>query len=393
MSFYEIIWLFFQICIGYNLILPFFFYLVWIFSKKSSDNRSLNTNSIDYAVIVTAYGEIGMLPSVIHSILASTYHNYLIYIVADNCNVEGLTFSDPRVILLSPPEVLSSNTRSHLYAFNNFRRKHDVVTIVDSDNLLHKEYFNQLNADFHKGFDAVQGLRAAKNLKGTIACLDAARDIYYHFYDGQVLFELGSSATLAGSGMAFKADLYREFLTKNQVSGAGFDKVLQSWLVKNGYRIAFNGHAIIFDEKTSKSEQLVHQRSRWINTWFKYFSLGFQIAGSGITGLSKNMFLFGIVLLRPPLFLFLLASLVCLLANLILGFELYAISWVISFVLFVFSFVLALIHGKADPRIYQSLVQIPRFIMYQVISLLNVRKANKISVATKHFVVDPDHKN
>jgi cellulose synthase/poly-beta-1,6-N-acetylglucosamine synthase-like glycosyltransferase len=390
MSFSEIVWVIFQVCIGYNLILPFIFYIFWLFSKRSSTALSISDNSVDYAIIVTAYRETGMLHNVVKSILDADYQNYLVYIVADNCDLEGLSFSDPRVILLSPPEVLASNTRSHFYALNNFRRKHDVVTIVDSDNLLHKEYFNALNADFDKGFSAVQGLRAAKNLDGTIACLDAARDIYYHFYDGQVLFEIGSSATLAGSGMAFKADLYREFLTNIQVTGAGFDKVLQSWLISKRYRIAFNQRAIIFDEKTSKSEQLVHQRSRWINTWFKYFSLGFRIAGSGVAGFSRNLFLFGVVLLRPPLFLFLLASVACLFANVILGFKLYASIWVFSFLIFVLSFVLALVHGKADRRIYRSLVQIPKFVMYQVISLLNVRKANKISVATSHFVGNPE---
>jgi cellulose synthase/poly-beta-1,6-N-acetylglucosamine synthase-like glycosyltransferase len=255
--------------------------------------------------------------------------------------------------------------------------------------LLHTNYFNELNSSFSRGFDAVQGLRAAKNLDGTIACLDAARDIYYHFYDGQVLFELGSSATLSGSGMAFRVTLYQTFLLENQVSGAGFDKVLQSWLVTKNYRIAFNDLAIIYDEKTSKSEQLVHQRSRWINTWFKYFSLGFRILGAGIVGLHTNLFLFGIVLLRPPLFIFLLSGMACLVANVALGFDHQASVWGAAFILFILSFAIALVHGKADTRIYRSLVEIPKFVMYQVISLLNVRKANKISVATKHFVEKP----
>jgi hypothetical protein len=34
--------------------------------------------------------------------------------------------------------------------------------------------------------------------------------------------------------------------------------------------------------------------------------------------------------------------------------------------------------------IYRSLVNIPKFIFYQIISLLKVRSADKISVATEH---------
>jgi cellulose synthase/poly-beta-1,6-N-acetylglucosamine synthase-like glycosyltransferase len=390
MSVYEIVWIAVQIGVGYNLIFPLVLYLAWLLSKHPVTVDSPVVENLDYAIIVTAYGETGMLTTVVNSILKADYQNYLIYIVADNCDIEGLTFPDPRVCLLRPPQVLASNTRSHLYAMNHVKRVHDVVTIVDGDNLVHESYFKQLNIVFSKGFSAVQGTRAAKNLEGTIACLDAARDIYYHFYDGKVLFEIGSSATLAGSGMAFKFDLYRSFLNENEIIGAGFDKVLQSWLLLKEYRIAFNDKAIIFDQKTSRPDQLVQQRSRWINTWFRFSALGFKLLGAGLHKLNKNQILFGIVLLRPPLFLFLLGSLFFLGVNIVLGFNQYVTAWSIAFLLFILAFAIALVHGNADKRIYKSLVQIPKFVLYQLISLLNVRKANRVSIATKHLSDDAE---
>ncbi len=115
------------------------------------------------------------------------YENYIVYIVADKCDVSGLRFEDKRVVVLRPPETLGSNTRSHFYAIRNFIHEHDILTIIDSDNLVDPEYLNELNKYFHTAFSAVQGIRKAKNLDTTFACLDASRDIYYHFYDGQVL--------------------------------------------------------------------------------------------------------------------------------------------------------------------------------------------------------------
>lgn len=388
MSFLEVLWIVIQVSVGYNLILPIVLYACWLLSKHSSTSAPSIMEEIDYAIIVTAYGETGMLGTVVDSIIKADYQNYLIYIVADNCDIKTLTFTDPRVFVLRPPQVLASNTKSHLYALNHLQRAHDVVTIVDGDNLIHKSYFKELNICFNKGFLAVQGTRAAKNLDGTLACLDAARDIYYHFYDGRILFDIGSSATLAGSGMAFKADLYRTFLNENEIIGAGFDKVLQSWLLLRGYRIAFNEQAIVFDQKTSRPEQLVQQRSRWINTWFRFSKLGFKLCGAGLRNLNKNLFVFGIVLLRPPLFLFLLGSLLFLAINVVAGFNQYVIAWLASFFIFILAFAIALVHGNADKRIYKSLLQIPRFILYQVISLFNVRKANRLSVATKHVIND-----
>ena len=379
-----IIWFLFQLIIGFNLVFPALLFLLWkVTDKKTSIDSS--SHKYDYAIIVTAYQYTNTLPGVVKSILALNYENYLVYIVADNCDISTLHFDSDKVILLRPPEVLGSNTRSHHYAINNFIRDHDYLTIIDSDNLVEPTYLTQLNQTFAKGFDAVQGLRAAKNLNSTIACLDAGRDIYYHFYDGKLLYETGSSATLSGSGMAFSCSLYKDFLSQNDVIGAGFDKVLQAWILKSDKRIAFNAFAIVYDEKTTKSDQLVQQRSRWINTWFKYFLLGFDILFLGFKNLSKNQILFGSVLLRPPLFIFLFLSFFIIIINLLIGHSTAAAAWVLGLIIFVIFFAVSLLSSHTDPRIYRSLINIPQFVFYQVSSLLKSKNANKISVATKRF--------
>ena len=378
------LWIVLQIIIGYNLVLPIVLFLFYkLFSKKRKN--TLYQTDYDYAIIVTAYEQTGLLHQVVDSLLQLNYKNYLIYVVADNCDISNLHFNHEKVILLRPETVLASNTRSHLYAISHFKRAHEILTIIDSDNLTDPEYINELNVFFDQGFEAVQGVRAAKNLNTTFACLDAARDIYYHFYDGEILFELGSSATLAGSGMAFKTDLYKACFESLDITGAGFDKVLQAQLLKQGKRIAFAENAIVFDEKTTNSAQLVNQRSRWINTWFKYFGYGFDILFKGIKGLNWNQFLFGLILLRPPLFMFILLSMICAFINLFI-FPFYTLIWFIAFGLFAAGFLIALLRYPTDSRIYKSLINIPKFIFFQLLSLVHAKQANKRSVATKHDV-------
>lgn len=376
-----LIWVLLQVLIGYNLVLPLLLYL--LSGLKKTILPAPKTVETDYAIIVTAYEQVTLIPAVVSSILKLNYQKYLIYIVADKCDISSLHFDDERVIILRPEETLASNTRSHFYAINRFQRNHERLTIIDSDNLVHTEYLNELDGFFNLGFSAVQGIREAKNLNTTYACLDAARDIYYHFYDGKVLFKVGSSATLAGSGMAFTTALYRDCLENRDVSGAGFDKVLQSAIVTRNERIAFAGKAIVYDEKTTHSDQLVKQRSRWINTWFKYFKFGFTLVFKGIGNFSRNQFVFGLILLRPPLFIFLILSVFCMLANLFISLTA-VLVWLAGFILFVFGFYMALAKSDTDKRIYQSLINIPKFIYFQVLSLLKVRKANQISVATTH---------
>lgn len=385
----HIFWILLQVSIGYNLILPFFLLIFWLCTGKTvSKKKNRIVPELDFAIIVTAYQHTETLAAVVESIAQVQYRNYHIYVVADNCFDSVLAFDVEKLTVLKPEAILGSNTQSHLYALERFIRQHDCITIIDSDNIVHPEYLSKLNTFFQEGYQAVQGFRAAKNLNTTISCLDAARDIYYHFYDGKVLFEIGSSATLSGSGMAFSSVLYANFLKTVKVHGAGFDKVLQAWLVMKDVKIAFDEKAIVYDEKTSKTDQLVQQRSRWINSWFKYVGLGFKILAKGIRNVSKHQVLFGIILLRPPLFIFLALSTISLVINLFRGEYLYVTFWAIGLSVFVMTFYISLVINKADKRIFSSLKNIPKFVYYQFVSLIYAKRANQISVSTKHERAD-----
>lgn len=375
-----------QLLIGYHLIFPLLIYVYYKLKAKNKQSKvgSANHAPADFGVIVTAYQYTESLPAVVGALLKQDYADYLIYVVADNCDTSNLNFTDARVILLQPPTVIASNTGSHFYAIDHFKRPHNYIVIMDSDNIAEPGLLSALNRYVVAGHTAIQGLRKAKNKDTQIAKLDAARDLYYHFFDGHVLFSIGASATLSGSGMTFQTELYKACLAHLNIQGAGFDKVLQAEIVKRDVRIAFAEDAIVYDEKTSKSDQLVKQRARWINTWFRYFKFGFTLLGKGITNASFNQTIFGLVLLRPPLFIFLVLSGICMMLNLffnLTGFFL----WIIGFGCFFLSFYIALRESKADKSIYKALLHAPVFIFYQILALMHIRRANKLSVATQHY--------
>jgi hypothetical protein len=192
MKIVEWLWVLIQIGIGYNLVLPVFLLLIYNIRKSSKVVAVQPAAQLpDYGIIVTAYEYTQQLPAVVASLLQLGYERYHIYVVADKCDISNLSFPTEKVLLLKPEQVLGSNTRSHFYAISRFIRPHSHLTIIDSDNLTDSRYLDELNVYFGQGFNAVQGVREAKNLDSTYACLDAARDIYYHFYDGKVLFEPG----------------------------------------------------------------------------------------------------------------------------------------------------------------------------------------------------------
>src|SRR5690606_1426328 len=166
-----------------NLVLPIFLYLLSLFANRRR-TIELDSPALDYAIIVTAYEQTHMLEATIKSILVVNHNRYHIYVVADNCDISEIEISHPKLSIFRPEKVLASNTKSHFYAIERFVRKHDILTIIDSDNLVDPEYLNGLNEFFKEGFQAVQGVRKPKKLTSTLACLDAARDLHYNFYDG-----------------------------------------------------------------------------------------------------------------------------------------------------------------------------------------------------------------
>ena len=96
--FLEFLWTFFQIAIGYNLVLPFLLLLIYAIIGNNKKKGISENKEADYAIIVTAYEQTTLIPSVVASLLKLNYRNYLIYVVADKCDITGLHFDDERVM-------------------------------------------------------------------------------------------------------------------------------------------------------------------------------------------------------------------------------------------------------------------------------------------------------
>ncbi len=364
------------------LIFPVLTGLIYLLLPKIKLKKR-NPENGDYAIIVTAYKYTGNLSNVVDSLLKMNYNNFIVYIVADDCADYNPNFQDERIVLLKPETPFANQVKSHFFAIHNFKRAHNRLTIIDSDNLVHPDYLKELDPFFEAGYKAVQGVRSAKNYDNNYSKLDAINELYYLFCDRKVLFGIGSSCMLSGSGMAFTTGLYKDCLGDINTSGAGFDKVLQMKIVSAKNKIAFAEKAFVYDEKTSSTDQLVKQRARWINTWFRFFSFGLQLMYKGIKNLNLNQFLFGFVLVRPPLFMLVMLVGIFFLANVFLN-PMIAWVWIILMIIFIAGFVFALKIMKAPKTLYRALLHIPAFMFFQILSLLKAKKANQISVATVH---------
>jgi cellulose synthase/poly-beta-1,6-N-acetylglucosamine synthase-like glycosyltransferase len=304
-----------------------------------------------------------------------------LYVVLDDCEAGDWQFNDERVVLLRPEPALHAKIKSIKYAIDHFVREHDVLVIFDSDNLVHPRYFEYLNKYFQQGYRAVQTHMLSKNTDTIYARLDSIGHIYYTFLDRQVRMEIGVSSCTLGLGIAIDLQLYKDIMYKDTLGG--FDKKMQADIVKAIPRLAFAKEAIVYDEKVDDGQTLEKQRTRWLFTYFHYFRINWGVLKAGIRRFNGNLVYFGIVLLRPPLFILMGISFVFAVADYFIDPSFFMI-WIIAFLSFALSFVLIVLTQSRQKGMGVSLLYVPLVVMRQVRAILKLKKATKSFMKTEH---------
>ncbi|RZM07431.1 MAG: glycosyltransferase, partial [Pedobacter sp.] len=273
--FYKIAWGIFygiNIIVALSFVIPVILFILHLFAGRKSNldrYKKLTDKQYDFAAIITAHQDARFIAPLVDSFVKQRYGNFVVYVVADDCDTTNLVFDDPRIIVLKPEPAFHAKIKSIRFAVDNFIRHHDVLVIFDSDNLVHPDYFTNLNAYFQRGFQVVQTHMLSKNIDTTYARLDSIGHIYNTFLEREVKMELGMSSAILGLGIALELDLYKEVAYKDTFGG--FDKKLQIQMAKRVKQIAFAEDVIVYDEKVEDGATFEKQRTRWIHTYFKYF--------------------------------------------------------------------------------------------------------------------------
>ncbi|MDP4218095.1 MAG: glycosyltransferase [Bacteroidota bacterium] len=346
----------------------------------------ITDKEFDFAAIITAHQDTRFIPPLVDSFCRQTYSRFMVYVVADDCDISGLHFDDPRICLLRPGKALHAKIKSIKYAVDHFVRPHDALVVFDSDNLVHPQYFEKLDQYFRRGFRAVQTHMLSKNTDSIFAKLDSIGHIYNTFVERQVKMELGLSSSILGLGIAIDTELYRQVMYKDGLGG--FDKKLQADMIRTIPQLAFAEDAIVYDEKVDSGQTLEKQRTRWIYTYFKYFAINWDLFMTGWRRGNFNLIFFGFNVLRPPLFITMgLALLFMGLDWLIWPHSALALAWAVILGSFILSFVLIVLTQSRQKGMYKAIFYIPVVVVRQVSALLKIRKASKEFLKTDHVKV------
>ena len=263
----------FLLCYAYQ-----FFYIPAAFFIKEPPHKKENPHC--FAVLICARNEEKVIGRLIESIHAQTYgrEKIRIFVMADNC-----TDSTAKIARRSGAKVYTRSDKEHIgkgYALEallehiseDYPRGHfDGFFVFDADNILDKNYIEEMNRSFSDGNDIITGYRNSKNYGDN--WISAGYSLWFlreSRFLNQPRFLLGNSCAVSGTGFFFS----RRILEK--CSGWSFHLLTEDieFTVHNiigGEKIAFCKNAVLYDEQPTSFIQSWNQRLRWAKGYLQVF--------------------------------------------------------------------------------------------------------------------------
>lgn len=262
------------------LFIVFFINVIYllIFSLASV-SRKANVVSVSedrykrVAILIPAYKEDAVIQECVESCLVQKYPAdcFDTIVISDRMSARTnkmLADEGARVI-----EVFfenSTKSKALNYAMSILDEDYDIALILDADNTIAPEFLSQINNEFWiDGTQIVQAHRCAKNLNTNLALLDAVSEEINNSIFRQGHVNLGFSAALIGSGMAFDYVLFKTTMLSINAIG-GFDRALELTLLRDRHRIYYLSDAYVLDEKVQCHVDFSRQRRRWLSAQWHY---------------------------------------------------------------------------------------------------------------------------
>lgn len=228
------------------------------------------------ALLIAAYREDAVIMDTVQACLVQDYPSDRYDVVVISDHMRPSTNEKLRALLIKLLQVdfeKSTNTKSLKAALEYLGKdSYDIALIIDADNIINSSYLVELNNAFaDPKVQVVQTHRVAKNLNTNMAYLDAISEEINNsiFRLGHV--NLGMSAALIGSGMAFEYSLFYKAMMSNTSVG-GFDRVLEMKLLYHRIFFHYLPDTYVLDEKIQKTKNFYQQRRRWLSA--QYYSFG-----------------------------------------------------------------------------------------------------------------------
>ncbi len=312
----------FALCFSYQA-----FYLVWMIVKKKRISQTVAPFH-RIAVVISARNEENVIAALLESINDQHYpcEYFQVFVVADNCTDQTALVARSRgAVVYERNNPLQKGKGYALdYLFQRILPLNDGVEaylVIDADNILDKNYLNEMNKTLHAGYRIVTGYRNSKNYGSN--WISAGHSLWFireSKYLNHARMLLNTSCTISGTGFL----VHRDILEKNhgwkyhlltEDIEFSVDQILQ------GEKIGYCPDAVLYDEQPVRWSQSWTQRMRWSKGFYQVLGkYGMQLFENTVKRQSFACFDM-LMVLFPAIFLTLL-SVVCYSVK--IGFILYA---------------------------------------------------------------------
>ncbi len=344
-----------------------------------------------FCVFIPCYKGDNVINEVVKKALAQSYDSnfYSIVVIADS--LQNSTLNELRKLPIEVIEVHFDNStkvKSLNAALNRLPEVYDYAIILDTDNVMERDFIAKMNSVLSPTVRAVQGQRKPKNQNNDLAILDGVSEAINNHIYRQGTFSLGLSSSISGSGVAIEYSLLKEKINSMHSVG-GFDRELELLLLDNRVKVVYYKNAIIYDEKVSQLKAFTNQRKRWIFSQyyylFKYFKKGIRAFIHGDLIYFNSAILRNIQLPRLiniGLLTILTVGLYFAKEYLVFGIKI----WLFLFILNTVSILLAIPREFYNHKLARATLRLPSIFINMLLLLFKLKGANKKFIHTPHGV-------
>lgn len=371
-----------------------FYLLIFAFASKFSKNKKY-PNSDSYksiAVLIPAYKEDRVVEECVQSCLNQDYpkEKFKVVVISDHMQDEtNKRLSEMQIKLCIATYEESTKSKALNLAMREIN-DHDIALIFDADNTVDPDYFKKINNAFSAGKTILlQTHRVAKNVNNNLAVLDAVSEETNNSIFRQGHANLGLSAALIGSGMAFDYLTFKNKMLTIKAVG-GFDRNLELSFLKDCKKIDYLSDAYVYDEKVQSHKAFSNQRKRWLSAQFHYFiefrkDLPKAFFAGNIDFCNKYFQQLAI----PRIILIGMIPIISIFMSLFFGSL--AFKWWIIFGFMCIALGLAIPGNLINKRLFFALIDLPKVFFLMFMNLFKLKGANKSFIHTPHGLTKSDN--
>lgn len=374
------------VCFSFNILYLLIFSLASLYKKRKSEGgESASFRRI--AILIPAYKEDRVIMECVESCLQQNYpcDHYDVVVISDQMGPETNERLAALPVILEMVRFENSTKAKALNLALGHLTGYDIALILDADNTIGPDYLNQINVvPFAGNIVGYQTHRTAKNKNTSLAYLDAVSEEINNSIFRQGHVNIGLSAALIGSGMAFDFELIKKVLSNIQAIG-GFDRALELTLFKAGKRIDYLPDAYVLDEKVQNRRDFARQRRRWLSAQFHYLR---EFIGDMPGALMNRNWDFCDKLFQQmsiPRLLLLGETFIIALVITYISWPM-SLKWWVLLCLLIVSLLLAVPGSLYTRHLFLAIIELPETFFSMFLNLFRLKGANKKFIHTEHGV-------